>query len=73
MQAGTVIGRATDRNGNPIVAYNSISILNTRIYEVMFPGGSVQKFEANIITENMYSQVDEDKHRYMLLDEIIDH
>lgn len=39
----------------------------------MFPDGSVQQYAANIIAENVYSQVDEEGHRYIMLDEIVDH
>ena len=39
----------------------------------MFPDGSVSKYAANIIAENIYSQVDEDGHRYQMIDCILDH
>ena len=48
-------------------------MLNTRIYDVLFPDGSVRQYAANIIAENLYSQVDDEGFRYQLLDEIIDH
>ena len=48
-------------------------MLNTNIYEVMFSDGSILKYAANIIAENIFSQVDEDGYRYQLLDHIIDH
>ena len=73
LRAGTVVGRIRDRDGNPVGDYNANPILNTRVYEVMFPDGSIQQYGANIIAENMYSQVDDEGHRYMLLDEIVDH
>ena len=33
----------------------------------------IEKYQANIITENMYAQVDEEGHQYLVLKEIIDH
>jgi len=54
-------------------SYDTNPILNTRLYDVMFPDGSVQAYGANIIAENLYSQVDEDGHRYQLLKMIVDH
>lgn len=54
-------------------SYDPNPILNMRDYDVMFPDGSVQAYGANIIAENLYSQVDEDGHRYQLLEMIIDH
>ena len=53
--------------------YDTNLILNTRVYDVMFPDGSVQAYGANIIAENLYLQVDEDGHRYQLLEMIVDH
>ena len=73
MQAAQVIGRSTDDNGIPIGEYDANPILNSRVYDVMFPDGSVQQYAANIIAENVYSQVDEEGHRYIMLDEIVDH
>ena len=46
--------------------YNANPLVNSQIYEVMFPDGSVQQFAAN-------SQVDRDGHRYDLLEAISGH
>ena len=48
-------------------------MLNTNVYEVIFPDDSISKYAANIIVENIFSQVDEDGYRYQLLDHIMDH
>ena len=68
MRSARVIGRATDANGIPVGTYNSNPVLNTRIFNVMFPDGNIQQYSANIIAENIYSQVDEEGYRYVLLD-----
>ena len=73
LRAAQVVGRSTDLNGQPVGEYNSNPILNTRVYDVMFPDGSIQQYGANIIAENIYSQVDEEGHRFLIMDEIIDH
>ena len=73
MQAARVIEQARDEDGDVIGDYNVNPILNTRVYDVMFPDGSIQQYAANLIAENIYSQVDEDGHRYTLMDEIVDH
>ena len=73
MQMATVIGRATDSDGVPVGSYDSNPILNTRLYDVMFPDGSIRQYSANIIAENIFSQVDEEGYHYILLDEIIDY
>ena len=38
----------------------------------MFPDGAVQQYAANIIAENLIGQVDDDGHRYLCLDQILD-
>ena len=50
--------------------YNKNPILDTRLYDVMFPDGTVCQYAANIIAENMYSQVDSNRHHTVLLKEI---
>jgi hypothetical protein len=47
--------------------------MDTREYEVSFPDGSSGSYLANIIAENIYSQVDQEGRTFTLLDEIIDH
>ena len=73
MSATKVIGKISDRYNNPIGTYDSNPILNSRVYVVMFPDSSVQQYGANIIAENLCSQVDEEGRQYMLIDEILDH
>jgi hypothetical protein len=70
---GKVIGRKRDANGNPVGHANSNPILDTRVYEVEFPDGSVHDYAANILAEALYAQVDVDGNRFLLLKEIIDH
>jgi len=67
------VGRARDMNGNIVGQYDDNALLNTLSYNVEFPDGEVREYGANVIAENMYSQVDPDECRYQLLDDIIDH
>ncbi len=67
------MGRARDKNGNIVGQYDDNPLLNTLSYNVEFPDGEVREYGANVIAENMYSQVDPDECRYQLLDDIIDH
>jgi hypothetical protein len=46
-----VIWRKRDSEGNPIGKGNSNPILDTRLYQVMFPDGNVAEYSANVITE----------------------
>jgi len=73
MQAAKVIGRSTDGEGNPIGQYDPNPMLNTRVYDVMFPDGAIQQYSANLIAESLYENSDEDGFRYQHVDEILDH
>jgi hypothetical protein len=35
-------------------------ILDTRVYDVEFPDGRVDKYAANVIAESMFAQVDDE-------------
>jgi hypothetical protein len=71
--AGRIIGQKKDRDGNPIGRSNPDPVLDTRILEVQFPDGNVQEYAANVIAEHLYSQVDDEGRRYLLMDETVDH
>jgi hypothetical protein len=68
-----VIGRKRDADGNPIGRRNTNPILDTREYEVEFADGATDVFTANMIAENLYSQVDSEGNSYSIMSEIIDH
>ena len=74
MQAVRVIGQSRDKEWKTIGTFNQNPILNTKVYDVIFPDGSISQYAANIIAENIYSQIDEDGYRYQLLLKcILDH
>ena len=66
-----VIGRKRDQDGNPIGKRNANPILDTREYKVEFQDGATDTFTANIIAENLYSQVDSEGNSFSILDEIV--
>jgi hypothetical protein len=68
-----VVARKRDVNGNPIGRANSNPFLDTRVYEVELEDGEREYYSANLIAENMYSQIDTEGNKYLLLSEIIDH
>lgn len=70
---GKVIGRKRDVNDNPIGVAHSNPIFDTRLYQVQFPEGNVEEYSTNVIAQNIYSQLDNEGHRYLLLNEIIDY
>ena len=71
-QFAKVTKRLKDAHGNPIGTANDNPILDTRMYEVQFADGYKQAMTANVIAENMFANVDEEGHRHLLLDSIID-
>ena len=68
-----VLGRKRDGDGNPIGQYHPNPILDTTVHEVEFPDGTIQEYAANVLADALYSQVDPDGNRWLLLEEIIDH
>jgi hypothetical protein len=47
-------------------------MLDTREYEVEFLDGHRESLSANSIAQHMFSQIDEEGHQHLLLDDIID-
>jgi hypothetical protein len=43
------------------------------LYQVQFPEGQVEEYSANVIAQNLYSQLDSEGHRFVLLEDIIDY
>jgi len=70
---GKVINHKRDSDGNPIGRANANPILDTRVYEVEFQDGTIAEYSTNILAEALYSQVDADYNRFLLLKEILSH
>jgi hypothetical protein len=68
-----VVGRMHGRDGNPLGMRHSNPILDTREYQVEFPDVSTATYAANVIAENLYSQVDDEGRHFAILQEITDH
>ena len=68
-----VTKRLRDADGIPIGTANDNPILDTRLYEVEYLDGHKASLAANTIAENLFSQVDEEGNRHVLLDAIADH
>ena len=68
-----VTKRLRDTNGLPISTSNDNPILDTMLYEVEYLDGHRASLTANTIAKNIFSQVDEEGNRHVLLDDIIDH
>ena len=65
--------RAIDDHGEPVGRANNNPILDSRQYEIEYLDGQIELMTANIITENLLSQVDEEGYKYLMIDEIEGH
>ena len=66
-------GRTQDGDANIVDTFDSNPILNSILYDVEFSDGAVKQYATDIITENMYIQVDSDVHSALILDVIVDY
>ena len=69
----TVVSRERDHDGRPIGKRHANPLFDTRLYEVEFPDGSTEAVSANLIAENLLSQVDDEGRSDSVLREIVDH
>ena len=73
LDRGVVKRREIGEDGTPLGTHNSNILIDTSMYEVEFENGDMETLAANVIAKNLLSQVDEQGHRHLMLDEIIDH
>ncbi|KAI2491297.1 Reverse transcriptase (RNA-dependent DNA polymerase) [Fragilaria crotonensis] len=67
VQFGRVVKRLRDKDGLPIGTANDNPILDTRMYKVEFQDGHKASMAANAIAENLFSQIDDEGNRHVLL------
>jgi hypothetical protein len=70
---GRVVKRSRGLDGEAIGRAHTNPLFDTREYDVEFTDGMREKYQANIIAENMFAQVDDEGYQYLILDEITDH
>ena len=71
LEKATVKRRAINPDGTPVGIPNKNPLLDTRKFEVEYRGGTIEIIPANVIAENIMSQVDEQGYKQMMIDEII--
>ena len=69
----TVRRRLNDEEGKPIGKSHTNPLLDSQRNEVEYADGSLEELTANVVAENLISQVDEEGRRQMMLGEIMDH
>ena len=72
LRQAKVIGRSNNEDGSIVGTYDDQPNLSSLAYDIEFMDGKIYEYSANVITENMYSQVDANEHSYALLDSILD-
>ena len=72
-QLAKVTKRLKADNGDPIGTAHDNPLLDTRSYIVEYLDGHEEAMHANLIAEHMYSQVNENGERNLLLNEITSH
>ncbi len=65
--------RMKDKDGKAVGIAHSNPILDTRVFEVEYMDGYTVSMTANAIAEHLFSQVDSEGRRLLLIDEIMDH
>ena len=72
-QMAKVVRRSIDRDGNIISDLYKTPSLHSLVYDVEFPDGTVKQYAANVLAENLLSQVDTNGHHSQDLDKILVH
>jgi len=72
MKSIKVMGKVMGEDGIANGTYDSNPYLNTMRYNVEFSDGMVREYNANVIAENLYQQVDADGYHHTLVDTIAD-
>ena len=73
MVTGKVTQSTIGPDGQVTGTHDNNPYLNSIIYDVEFPDGQVKEYAANIIAENMLTQVDSDGMSTTLMEAIVDH
>ena len=70
---GRVAKRSHGLDGKAVGRAHANPFFDTRAYNIEFTDGSVDKYTANVITENMLAQVHDEDNQYLLMNKIADH
>ena len=73
MQSARVIRRVKDDMGSVIGRYNDNPILDSRVYEVMFPDGVMRQYSANVIAQSLWETSDPEGYEHQMARMVVDH
>lgn len=68
-----VLRRSVDEDGKVIGCYNENPILNTIVYDLEFPDGTVKEYAGNVIAEHVLYAADPDGYLTQHMKGIVDH
>ena len=68
-----VVKRARDNDGKIIGKQNANPLLDSREYDCVLDDGTLYRYSANVIAENIFAQCDDEGRRQAVLQEITDH
>ncbi len=72
LRKAKVIGRSKNDDGSVVGTYSDNPLINSIVYDVEFSDGEVREYAANVIAENILSQVDNDGYSLPIFDSILD-
>ena len=67
-----ILQRSVGPDGRTVGTYHENPIVNSIVYDVEFPDGELKEYAANIIAENLLSQVDSEGFTMSVFDSILD-
>ena len=70
---GRVTKRSRGLGGEVVGLAQANPFFDTREYDIEFTDGSVDKYTANVMTENMFTYVDDEGNQYLIMNEITYH
>ena len=69
---GRVSKRSRGLEGEAVVRAHANPFFDAREYDIEFTDGLVDKYTVNVITENMFTLVDDEGNQYLLMNDITD-
>ena len=70
---GRVTKRSQGLDSEAVGSAHANPLFDTREWYIEFTDGSVDKYTANVIAENMFAQMDDEVNQYLLMNKITDH
>ena len=73
MQRGKVLRKAVNSQGETVGKHDANLLISTLSYDIKFDDVEIQQVGANIIAQNLYSQIDGFRNTHTIIEGILDH